>query len=503
MCTNISAYELLYEHVGKNNEQPVLGGYRKDLLIKELTELEEKMLICRVCGGVMREECFKQHDDSHSEGVDPGVVGETVAELRIQCPLHTHGCIWVDVIPKVQQHFEHCVYRAKSCVYSEYGCKTLIQRGKIDSHLKESCNEHMLQLLEQVKKCTLKLDSSNIKIEALTVRNLELESSLKQQTRLLAAQIEAVKLSNRIRADGVSWVVTGVAQQIEERAKIWGPYFYVDGYKFQIMLAFGYEDTSYVALFLCLVRGERDQDMIWPFRLDREKFVFTLRKTCGTEVTLLTVSTSESNTDNFKRPESSRNKAPGTAELVSISSLLSDYCSGDCITVTTCVRNRTDPIEDLNREVQILLRSQDIRGVGVVWKIENISKMMEEKKEKWGPSFYVGRYLFHPSVRFFCNSIPNMGLFITLFKGPYDNEIAWPFRMGNDRFIFAILDKQGNEAVTNSIILSEKNIHFFVRPEGPRNSAYGCANLISHDYIFNRDLLIGNCLNIKIMIRNK
>ena len=505
MCSSADpVYELLYEPVGKSNEDPVFGGYRKDLLIKELTELEEKMLICRVCGGVMREDCFTQHENVKKEGAcaDTGIVGETVAELRIQCPLYNQGCYWVDVIPEVHKHLDMCAYRAKSCIYSEYGCTALIQQGKIESHLRDNCNEHMLQLLEQVRKCTLLLEKRNLEIESLTVRNLELEATLKQRTKHLQTQLDAVETGSMIRAEGITWVIHDVVQRVQDKAKVWGPHFYVDGYKFQIMLAFGYEDNAFLALFLCLVRGEKDQDLQWPFYLDKEKFVFSLRKSSGAEVTLLTVTTSEANIENFRRPESSRNKARGTTELVSLPCLLSDYCSEDSITVKTCVRRRTDATEELSREVQTLLRSQDIRGVGYVWRVEGVSRLIAEGMEEWGPSFYVGRYLFHPTVRFCCNSQPNMGLYVALFKGPYDNELNWPLRMGNDKFTFVLLDRHGNEAVTNSAVITEKIIHHFMRPEGVRNSAYGCS-MISHEMLLDGGFIVEDCLCIKIMIKSK
>ena len=505
MCSSADpVYELLYEPVSKSNENLVLGGYKKDLLIRELTELEEKMLICRVCGGVMREDCFTQHEDVKKEGAyaDTGIVGETIAGLRIQCPLYNQGCCWVDVIPEVHKHLDNCAYRAKSCIYSEYGCTALIQQGKIESHLRDSCNEHMLQLLQQVRKCTLLLDKSNLEIESLAARNFELEATLKQRTKYLQAQVDAVEMSNKIRAGGITWVFRDIVQQIQDKAKIWGPHFYVDGYKFQVMLVFGHEDSASLALFLCLVRGERDQDLQWPFKLDKEKFVFSLQKRSGAEVTLLTITTSEANLENFRRPESSRNKARGTTELVPLS-CLSDYCSEDSITVKTCVQCRTDVTEELSREVQTLLRSQDIRGMGIVWKVEGISRMIADKVEEWGPSFYVGRYLFHPTVRFCCNSLPNMGLYVALFKSPYDNELSWPFRMGSDKFTFILLDRHGNEAVTNSAVITEKNIHLFTRPEGVRNPAYGCASMISHEMLLDGDFMVEDCLCIKIKIQSK
>ena len=502
MCASVPTDVLLFEQVGSTGDQ--LGGYKRDLLVKDLTHLEEKMLICRVCGGVMRESCFRQHEqgEGEGEGAEAGVVRQAVAELIIQCPLYGEGCEWVGVIPTCETHLSECEYRAMSCVFSAYGCKAHIPRGKIESHMRESSGKHLEQLMEQVGRYGLQLEKTKIEMEVLRARNTDLETSLSQQIISLRSQLSAAEISNRVRGDGFSWLIPGVSEQIKLCSKLWSPCFYIDGYKFQVMTAFGYEGTSYLALFLCLVRGEMDQELDWPFRLDRDKFVFSLRNNSGADIQLLTVFTADSNADNFKRPETSRNKARGTSELVPLSTLSADYCRGDSITLRVCVRCKVDTAESLGRDVQALLRSQELRGLGYLWRVEGVSRIMAEKREEWGPAFYVGRYLFQPSVRFFCSSPPNMGLYIALCKGPYDSELAWPFRLGSEKFVFAVLDSAGHEAATNSIVISEKNQHIFSRPEGLRNSAYGCANIISHESIQRGSFLVEDSICIKIVIRN-
>ena len=475
------------------------GGYRQELLVRELTPLEQNVLLCRVCRGVMRDVCLRQHQEG--EGEVEGEVAQKVAELLIQCPLYGEGCEWVGPTPTAETHLLECEYKPRSCVFSPYGCRALIPRGKINSHLQESSTQHLRQLMEHVGRHGLQLEKARIEMEMLRARNTDLEASLNQQTLALRTQLSAAEISNRIRGEGFCWVIHGAAEQIRLCSKLWSPCFFVDGYKFQAMAAFGYEDTPYLALFLCLVRGDRDPELDWPMRLDRDKFVFSLRNNTGVDVQLLTVSV-EANTDNFKRPETGRNKARGTAELVSLSVLSADYCQGDAIALRVCLRRKIDAVETLEREVQALLRSQEIRSLGYVWRVEGVSQRIAEKREEWGPSFYVGRYLFQPSVRFYCGSLPNMGLYIALFRGPYDSELTWPFRLGGGRFVFVVLDSAGHEAVASSIPTSEKSQLIFSRPEALRNSAYGSANLISHDSILKGSFLVDDSIAIKIVIRN-
>ena len=506
MCASVSSEGLLFEQLEGGGE----GGYKKDLLVRELSSLEEKMLICRLCKGVMREPCFLQHQqgegegagdgETGGEGTETGTVRQTVAELRIQCPLYGEGCEWVGATLSAQTHLQECDYRPRSCVFSPYGCRAQIPRGKIETHMRENTGQHLVQLMEQVGRYSLQLEKTRIELEVLQARNTDLEASMSQQTLALSTQLTAAEVSNRVRGDGFCWWIPSVSEQITLSSKLWSPCFYLDGYKFQLMAAFGHEGSSYLALFLCLVRGERDAELEWPFRMDRDKFVFSLRNNSGTDVQLLTISPADSNLDNFKRPETSRNKARGTSELISLPSLSADYCTEDAVSLRVCVRSKTDPGESLNRDVQALLRSQEVRSLGYVWRVERVSRLMSERREEWGPSFYVGRYLFQPSVRFHCSSLPNMGLFIALFRGPYDSELSWPFRMGNEKFVFSVLDSVGHEAVS-FIATSEKSQQIFSRPDALRNPAYGTANLMSHEAMQRAGVIVDDSIYIKIVIR--
>ena len=511
MCAEASNCDILFEYVNRSSEDTELGGYRRDLIVKELTPLEENMLVCKVCRGVMRDDCFRRHDASRRASIDPGVVGETISKLRILCPLNEKGCEWVGLIPDAESHLDQCDYKPNRCIFSEYGCPALIPRGRIDTHLQESSSEHMLQLLEQVKRCALQversalqLERSGIEMERLRTQNLELEERFKQQQQSLASKLNAAEISSRIRGEGFHWSVSDVSHKIEDCTNLWGPYLYVDGYKFQLKVCFGFENKSSLALFLCVVRGEQDDLLRWPFKLESEKFVFSMRNSSGSDTHLLTITTGDS-TQAFKRPEGDRKLHRGTEEFVSHSDLLSLYCLDNNFTVRVCVRPRTDAVDALRREVQALSRSQDIRGSGYMWRVEGVAQKIADRENAgniWGPSFYVGRYLFQPAVRFHCNNQDSMGLFIALFKGPHDNDLPWPFRFGSEKFSFSLLDKDGRESVTNSVSVDEKNRDLFNRPDGHRNKAYGCPNLIPHKSL-TESVLQDDSLTVKIAIKSR
>ncbi|KAI6647637.1 TNF receptor associated factor 3 [Oopsacas minuta] len=129
-------------------------GWRLDLLIEKLSSrIEEKLLMCTFCKGLLREACICQEEFKcrvcTPEGVpwQPVKVNrEIVNEKMICCPLKVNGCDWSNTVSTVLHHLEDCEFFPVVC---PLGCAVLegkrkgevvkIERRHISEHMISSC----------------------------------------------------------------------------------------------------------------------------------------------------------------------------------------------------------------------------------------------------------------------------------------------------------------------------------------------------------------------------
>ena len=133
--------QLMYVKVADNR----FAGYRRELLVNPLNELEIDFYVCTECKGVMRNACqVGEEQNLVCEGcVKKGVPSQSmvksrkkISELQAICPIAIRDCKWNGILAEVQTHLIVC---EKVVVKCENGCNVIFPRSELDFHLKHSC----------------------------------------------------------------------------------------------------------------------------------------------------------------------------------------------------------------------------------------------------------------------------------------------------------------------------------------------------------------------------
>ena len=139
---NIDSNEqLMYVEVTKNK----FAGYRPELLVDSLSELEMDFYVCTECKGVMRNACQTGEEQTFvcevciKEGVPSQSMVKLrnkILELRAKCPLTTRGCEWNGEIAEIEEHLIVC---DKVIVKCYNACGVILPVSELDLHLIRSC----------------------------------------------------------------------------------------------------------------------------------------------------------------------------------------------------------------------------------------------------------------------------------------------------------------------------------------------------------------------------
>ena len=133
--------QLMYVEAG-NNE---FAGYRRQLLVHSLSEIEIDFYVCTECKGVMRNACqIGKEQHLVCEGcVQKGVPSlsmvksrNKILELQAKCPLVTRGCNWNGKMAEVEEHLIICQRVVVKC---EKGCRVILPRRELDNHVTLFC----------------------------------------------------------------------------------------------------------------------------------------------------------------------------------------------------------------------------------------------------------------------------------------------------------------------------------------------------------------------------
>ncbi|KAI6661204.1 TNF receptor-associated factor 4-like [Oopsacas minuta] len=148
-------------------------GWRVDLLIDKLSsKMEEKILLCSSCKGMLRDACLYEGDLRCGVCIPEGVAWqpvimnrEIVSDKMISCPLKKRGCEWSDTVSTVIHHLEECEFFPVLC---PLGCVCLegerkgkvlkLEKRRIAEHQRASCPLRELECefcMNKVKACEM------------------------------------------------------------------------------------------------------------------------------------------------------------------------------------------------------------------------------------------------------------------------------------------------------------------------------------------------------------
>ena len=136
-----SKEQLILVQTGKGK----FGGYKQDLLVNTLNELEIEIYVCTQCKGVMRNACQVGEEQipncetcvGEKETILPTMKArQKIPQLKANCPLATRGCQWNSTLSEVDTHLDVCQEFLVKC---NYDCGIILKRCELNNHYSNEC----------------------------------------------------------------------------------------------------------------------------------------------------------------------------------------------------------------------------------------------------------------------------------------------------------------------------------------------------------------------------
>ena len=228
------------------------GGYKKELLSHNLSDLEESLLLCPTCQGVMRDAsvwngattCYECSDNAGGTVVSL-MVRKIIGKLEVKCPLNGGGCPWTGGLGEIKIHLSFCKFLSMECPYAKFGCNyTSVVHGEVEKHTRENIFQHL-----DMRMNLIEIENSQIKEKNASIE-LQLNALMKKAP--LTKFIESMKMC----LEGVEWRLD--AEQLDRGGEeLLGPDFYLrGGYHLQLE---GKKEENHMLFRVRRIAGEFDR----------------------------------------------------------------------------------------------------------------------------------------------------------------------------------------------------------------------------------------------------
>ena len=138
-------------------------GYKKDILVENLSERDNTMFACNRCQGIMREVCTSSAGEqfcscckNEGEQIHPNIqMDNMILSFKCSCPLIVRGCKWLGVLGGCQNHLDTCDYVYETC---KLRCGVVLQRNELNVHEMEKCPQRIVECEHcnnELKSCEL------------------------------------------------------------------------------------------------------------------------------------------------------------------------------------------------------------------------------------------------------------------------------------------------------------------------------------------------------------
>ena len=122
-------------------EKEVYCGYKGDYLAQNLTKMEQTLVVCKKCTGIMREPSFMEGETTcfvcSNKPSKQNLVKElesSISILEIRCPT-LRECEWKGQLSEATIHLTGCLHFIVKCKQ----CKQIFPRGDLNDHDANSC----------------------------------------------------------------------------------------------------------------------------------------------------------------------------------------------------------------------------------------------------------------------------------------------------------------------------------------------------------------------------
>ncbi|KAI6650538.1 TNF receptor-associated factor 3 isoform X1 [Oopsacas minuta] len=456
-------------------------GWRVDLLLEKLSsKVEEKLLLCSCCNGLLRNACFYQEKFRCGVCIPEGISWQPVEmnriivnEKMICCPLKNSGCNWTDSLSKVELHLGECEFLPELC---PLGCASLegeregkvlkLERRLLSAHKRDSCplREQICEFCSKsVKACQMNphLEVCNDFLVLCPNRCvIEGEGVTKQVKRrdVLGHLVDECPLQK---------VQSHLSEQMEEREKDIEERKYVHS-DFKLSITQIQDRLNKAYERIGFLENENEKKITELAEMKQEHII-----SCNQYTAKL---------DNLQE----RVKVLETQNVMKESKLKAfDKMSAELERAKERLSNLEKQNGDYLTHTELPESPHSLYAANVEWRIQSVNDKIQNKENTFSDPFYIGLYLFQGYIRWDCNDSGRVGCFIYLMKGDFDDQLLWPFRF---KLTIVLLDQINHEdnlicCYEVSMEDMEKFPNSFRRPSEFRNEAFGSPAFISNTRI--------------------
>ena len=160
-------------------------GYKRDILVENLSAREITMFVCIRCQGIKKEVCtssggkqFCSCCKEKREQTHPNLeMDNMILSFKCSCPLITRGCEWLGTLGSCEEHLDTCGYVLETC---KLRCGVVLQRDELKVHEKEKCPQRIVKC----EHCSRELKSCELAIHLEMCPKMEVSCELKCGERL-------------------------------------------------------------------------------------------------------------------------------------------------------------------------------------------------------------------------------------------------------------------------------------------------------------------------------
>ncbi|KAI6657014.1 TNF receptor-associated factor 3 [Oopsacas minuta] len=447
-------------------------GWRVDLLIDPLSnKMEEKMLLCSSCNGMLRDACFYEGQVRCGVCIPEGVAWqpvimnrEIVSDKMISCPLKKRGCEWSDTVTTVLHHLEECEFFPVLC---PLGCVCLdgerkgkimkLEKRRIPEHQRDSCPLRELVCefcVNEVKACEMNPHLEVCEYFPVPCPN-ECVIEGEEATRQLKRRDVPVHLSNECPLQKVEcpYWVHGCREEIERK-------------KMDL------HEREFMHIHYRLSMTDMKLKLI-----DSSQELLTLKQNQIETNDQLDRATKEIA---FLQNEN-ENKTKKLSKV--------NHMEEKLATANTKIENLEKQITEKDSELksikEVFYSHTSLPTGQLEWKIIGVKQKIQNKENTFSDPFYVGLYKCQGKIKWNSLNTGKVGVYISILKGGYDNKLHWPIRYKRTLIILNHINSNNNYEITKQITKEdlEKYPDNFKRPTEMSNKGCGNCSFISNTEI--------------------
>ncbi|KAI6658972.1 hypothetical protein LOD99_14648 [Oopsacas minuta] len=477
--------EKLTDSEGRNDlvyiktEDGSYRGWRVDLLVDNLSnKMEEKILLCSSCQGMLRDACIYEGDLKCGVCVPEDVAWqpvkmnrEIVSDKMISCPLRKRGCEWSDRVSTVMYHLEECEFFPVLC---PLGCVCLdgerkgevmkLEKRRIAEHQRDSCRLRELVCefcMNTVKGCEMNPHLEVCEHFPVPCPN-ECVIEGEEGARHVKRRDVPVHLSNECPQQKVEcpyWIY-GCREEMERKE--------MDLHEREFM------HIHYRLSMTDMKQKHIQTSKLLQYKLDTatERIAFVENENESKRKELLT----------FKHNQIETNVKLDRANTK----------------IKNLEKQITKKDSELKLIIEVLYSHTSLPTGQLEWKIQGVKQMIHDKEDIYSDPFYVGLYKFQGCIEW--NHFA--GVHICIMKGGYDDKLHWPIRYKYTLILFNHINSSNNYEITNQVTkrYMEQHSSIFKRPTELRNGHFGTGSFFSNTEILEAKYCKGNSITLLIKI---